>query len=224
VEERTVRQWPSLGLRTKNDKTATTYLLEIPDLLTTVTSWGAFARARMLSTAMWYPPVISHWGEQEVSAAPPRRHRNMNVARRIRGLFEAVGLSYKSPQKFRHGHAVYALQQARTMTDYKAVSMSLMHSDIRVTDSIYAPLASSKLARRWSAGAPPRRPQRRVRFRGWGFHPTLGRGRFRPPAPPAIHPAEGDLASSPAGYWSHFRLGRLSSPPQGMGFPGGKTS
>ena len=148
VEERTVRQWPSLGLRTKNDKTATTYLLEIPDLLTTVTSWGAFARARMRSTAMWYPPVISHWGEQEVSAAPPRRHRNMNVARRIRGLFEAVGLSYKSPQKFRHGHAVYALQQARTMTDYKAVSMSLMHSDIRVTDSIYAPLASNEVKQR----------------------------------------------------------------------------
>jgi streptogramin lyase len=42
----------------------------------------------------------------------------------------------------------------------------------------------SKLARRWCAGASPRRPQRRDRFRGWGFHPTLGGGRSRPPAPP----------------------------------------
>lgn len=38
VEERAVRQWPSLGVRTKNDKAATTYLLEIPDLLDVVTS------------------------------------------------------------------------------------------------------------------------------------------------------------------------------------------
>ena len=34
------------------------------------------------------------------------------------------------------------------MADYKAVSMNLMHNDIRVTDSIYAPLASNEVQRR----------------------------------------------------------------------------
>ncbi|MBN1811396.1 MAG: hypothetical protein JXA14_06145, partial [Anaerolineae bacterium] len=33
------------------------------------------------------------------------------------------------------------------------------------------PEEGSKLARRWCAGASPRRTQRRARFRRWGFHP-----------------------------------------------------
>lgn len=148
VGEREVRQWPSLGVRTKNDKAATTYLLDIPDLLAAVTSWDSFARARLPPTAMWYPPIISQWGEQELSAGPPGKHRNINLARRMRKLFQTAGLPYRSPHKFRHGHAVYALRNADTMADYKAVSMNLMHSDIRVTDSIYAPLASNEVKQR----------------------------------------------------------------------------
>lgn len=97
---------------------------------------------------MWYPPIISQWGEQELSADPPGKHRHINLARRIRKLFEATAPPYRSPHKFRHGHAVYALRHARTMADYKAVSMNLMHSDIRVTDSVYAPLASNEVKRR----------------------------------------------------------------------------
>jgi integrase len=146
--EREVRQWPSLGVRTKNDKAATTYLLDIPDLLAAVTSWDSFARARLPPTAMWYPPIISQWGEQTLSADPPGKHRNINLARRMRKLFQTAGLPYRSPHKFRHGHAVYALRNAETMADYKAVSMNLMHSDIRVTDSIYAPLASNEVKQR----------------------------------------------------------------------------
>jgi hypothetical protein len=65
------------------------------------------------------------------------------------------------PDQFRHGHAVYALQHAKTMADYKAVSMNLMHEDIRVTDSIYAPLARHEVQQRiagltgGSAALPP---------------------------------------------------------------------
>ncbi len=66
----------------------------------------------------------------------------------MRKLFAAAGVPYQSPHKFRHGHAVYALQQARDMADYKAISMNLMHSDIRVTDSIYAPLANNEVGNR----------------------------------------------------------------------------
>ena len=42
------------------------------------------------------------------------------------------------------------------MADYKAVSMNLMHEDIRVTDSIYAPLASNEVQHRIAGltGAP----------------------------------------------------------------------
>jgi integrase len=70
------------------------------------------------------------------------------LTKRLRKLFSIAGLDYKSAHKFRHGHAVYGLQHAQTMADYKAVSMNLMHNDIKVTDSIYAPILSDEVKSR----------------------------------------------------------------------------
>ena len=53
-------------------------------------------------------------------------------------------------------------------------------------------LISRKLACRWCAGASPRHPQRQARFRGWGFHPTLGQGECSAPLhPPGLTPPQG---------------------------------
>ena len=97
---------------------------------------------------MWYTPTVTRWGEQTLSAGAPGKNRNLALAKRLHHLFEAAGVPYQSPHKFRHGHAVYALQHAKTMADYKAVSMNLMHEDIRVTDGIYAPLAGNEVQQR----------------------------------------------------------------------------
>jgi integrase len=148
LDQRTIQQLPALGVETKNGKSATTYLLDIPDLLVIVSKWDAFIRARLPSTAMWFTPSIGHWGEQTLSADRPGMNRNVAVAKRLRIVFRLAQLPYKSPHKFRHGHAVYALQHAKTMADYKAVSMNLMHTDIRVTDGIYAPLAGNEVQQR----------------------------------------------------------------------------
>jgi hypothetical protein len=83
-----------------------------------------------------------------LSADPPGANRGQAVAKRMRHLFEIAGLPVHSPHKFRHGHAVYALQQAKTMADYKAARMNLMYEDIRVTNGIYAPLAGDEVQRR----------------------------------------------------------------------------
>ena len=148
LTDRTIKQWPALGVVTKNGKSATTYLLDIPELLNVVERWDALVRAQLPPTAMWYAPVVSQWGEYTLSAEPPGANRGHAVAKRMRQLFEVAGLPARSPHKFRHGHAVYALQHAKTMADYKAVSMNLMHEDIRVTDSIYAPLAGNEVQQR----------------------------------------------------------------------------
>jgi integrase len=87
---------------------------------------------------MWYPIIISEWKSEELSSAQPGKNRHIQLARRLRKLSQLLGVEYKSPHKFRHGHAVYALLQAKDMADYKAISQNLMHSNIRVTDSIYA--------------------------------------------------------------------------------------
>jgi len=135
-------------VHTKNSKSATTYLLDIPDLLAVVERWDSFVRAHLPLSAMWYTPVTIHWGEQQLSTHLPGSNRNVAIIKRIKKLYEAAGLPYKSPHKFRHGHAVYALQHAHAMADYKAVSMNLMHADIRVTDGIYAPLLGDEVKQR----------------------------------------------------------------------------
>lgn len=150
IANRTVRQWPSLGVRTKNDKTATTYLLELPDLIGVAERWDSHVRARLPLSAMWFTPIVSELGNQHLSGRAPGRNRHIAIAKRMRKLFAAAGLDYKSPHKFRHGFAVYSLQHCRSMADYKAVSMNLMHGDIRVTDSTYALLAGDEVQQRIS--------------------------------------------------------------------------
>jgi integrase len=151
LEDRSVQQWPSLGVRTKMGKSATTYLLDIPELMRPVKAWDEHLRARLPATAMWYTPTVNCWGDQRLSARPPGSGRVSALGRRLRNLFAVAGLPHKSPHKLRHGHAVFALQNSRTMADYKAVSMNLMHSDIKVTDGVYAVLASEEVQRRIGA-------------------------------------------------------------------------
>jgi integrase len=145
-----IRQWPELGVMTKNGKMATTYLLPIPELLTVVSAWDNYVRSRLADTERWYTPIESRWGDQSLSLKPAGNNRHQALDRRLKILFSLAGLPYMSAHKFRHGHAVYGLQHAQTIADYKAVSMNLMHEDIKITDSIYAPILSNEVQSRIS--------------------------------------------------------------------------
>lgn len=148
-EKGCVYQWPKeFGVDTKNGKKATTYLLPIPELIKVVEEWDQYVRSSLPLTSPWYAPIKNEWGEHELSMEDPGKNRNQALNKRLRLLFQAAGLDYKSAHKFRHGHAVYGLQHASTMADYKAVSMNLMHEDIRTTDSIYACLVTEEVKTR----------------------------------------------------------------------------
>ena len=148
IPSRTIRQWNELGVSTKGQKSSTTYLLEIPALLDVVTRWDTLIRKELPSSAMWYTPIISHWGDQTLFSGKPGRNRTIAIEKRMRLLFQRAEIPYKSPHKFRHGHAVYALRRAKTMADYKAISMNLMHDDIQVTDGVYAPFLGDEVRQR----------------------------------------------------------------------------
>jgi site-specific recombinase XerC len=45
------------------------------------------------------------------------------------------------PHKFRHGNAVYALKLAKDIAALKAVSQTLMHSNLSITDGVYGILS-----------------------------------------------------------------------------------
>jgi site-specific recombinase XerD len=145
VKRREIKQWPSLGVRTKFHKHATTYLLDIPMLINVVAKWDTFIRTQLPDNAMWYPIIISEWSSEKLSSANPGKNRNIQLAKRLRKLSKLLTVEYKSPHKYRHGHAVYALLQAKNMADYKAISQNLMHGSINVTDSIYAWLNSHQI-------------------------------------------------------------------------------
>jgi integrase len=147
---RTLRQWPELGVATKNGKRATTFLLPIPELLEVAQTWDDVVRLKLQSSAPWYAPISAHWGGQSLAESSPGKNRHQALDKRLRKLFDLAGLSYKSAHKFRHGHAVYGLQHAQTMADYKAVAMNLMHEDIKITDEIYAPIMSNEVQLRIS--------------------------------------------------------------------------
>jgi len=151
VDERSAIQWLKHFLRFEGkirSLRCIVYLAFGAHVLSVVLQAFKFGGAHMPPDAMWYTPTISRFGEQILSPEPPGLRRSVAVIKRMRKLFAAASLPYRSPHKFRHGHAVFALQHARTMADYKAVSMNLMHEDIRVTDGIYAPLAHDEVQQR----------------------------------------------------------------------------
>jgi len=62
-----------------------------------------------------------------------------------------VGLPYHSPHKFRHGHAVYALKNAKDVSALKAVSQNLMHQNLSITDGVYGILSEKDVRQQINA-------------------------------------------------------------------------
>lgn len=143
-----VQQWADLGVVTKNGTEATTFMLPIPNLIDAALKWDTFVRAELPPMARWYAATDQKWGDQQLSQNEPGKNRNTALDKRLKLLYAKAELPYKSAHKFRHGHAVWGLQHARTMADYKAVSMNLMHGNVKVTDEIYAPLLSTEVQQR----------------------------------------------------------------------------
>jgi len=140
LEKLEYRQWPKYGVRTKNRIHRTTFLLDIPEILEPVRKWDRFVREKLPPDSMWFAPLVTNnFGKKnKLSMKTPGVKRSKRLNKDLEYLAEKVGFEYKSAHKYRHGHAVFALLNCKTMAQFKAVSQNLMHEDIKVTDSIYA--------------------------------------------------------------------------------------
>jgi integrase len=147
LDQLVVKQWPSMGVQTKNSKAATTYLLDIPDLVDEARNWDRVVTGKLPSSALWYASLTTD-GMRITGRSSVTVHRVTFLAKGIRRLCEAAGIPYLSPHKLGHGHAVYAIERARTVGDLKAVSQNLMHSSLVITDGIYGGLTADKTATR----------------------------------------------------------------------------
>jgi integrase len=142
IQGRQIMQLPSKGVHTKNSKAAVTFLLNIPDLLEVVEEWDTFLRQKLPPEAYWYAHLDA-WGELcEKQPIGDRAERRKDFRIALRGLCARAGVRYLSAHKFRHGHAVYALKQAKTPAQMKAISQNLMHSNMGITDGIYGRLVN----------------------------------------------------------------------------------
>lgn len=160
LEKLTVRQMTSLGVRTKNRKSAVTVLLNIPELLDVVRQWDAVIRPVLPPASPWFAPMMPNG---KFSQAPNTEYspcRDGSLRGELVDLFRLAKVPYLSPHKFRHGHATHALKQASNISDLKAISQNLMHSNIGITDGIYAILSSEDMQEKISrlGSAPPPAP------------------------------------------------------------------
>jgi integrase len=136
---RTVQQDPRLGVKTKFGKSATTFLLDIPDLLAAVSDWDHLVRDTLPPDALWYATLATD-GMNFTGKTQPGRGRASAVRNGLRKLSRCLEFPYMPPHSLRHGHAVYAIQRCRNIAQLKAVSQNLMHSSLRTTEQIYGGL------------------------------------------------------------------------------------
>lgn len=148
ITNRKVNQYPSLGVRTKNQKFGDTYLLDIPDLLIVVQEWDNEIRTILPPNGFWFAPLSPETGMIDPNINTIGEHRSTIARRNIKAWVESQGLPYHSPHKFRHGHIHYGLDHAKDIADYKAVSLNVMHSNMEITDEFYSVLNDCEVKNR----------------------------------------------------------------------------
>ncbi len=144
LQQRSVKQWPKLGVRTKFKKHATTYLLPVEELLEVVRDWDTEVRETCGDDGLWFAQV-SDEGRIIAGATEAGEYRGAIARRDLKVWLSRVGLPYHSPHKFRHGHAVYGLKLAKDIAALKAVSQNLMHSNLSITDGVYGMLSGGSV-------------------------------------------------------------------------------
>lgn len=136
IENKTIYQWPEYGVQTKNGKKATTFLLNVPELYPVIEEWDHDLK-HLPADSIWFANFNTNTN-QELLPAYYNSGKYARARNDLQSWLESIGMPYYSPHKFRHGHAVYALKQAKDMAQFKAISQNLMHNSVTTTDSIYS--------------------------------------------------------------------------------------
>lgn len=148
LSKRIIYQWPSLGVNTKFNKKGTTHILDIPYLFKVIQAWDEEVRTHLPDTSFWFAPLSPETGYFDSSIIHPGRNRVSRARKDLKDWLARQGLPYHSPHKFRHGHAVYGLQNSKDVADLKAVSQNLMHSNLSITDGVYGMLSVDAVGKR----------------------------------------------------------------------------
>jgi site-specific recombinase XerC len=160
ITDRSVKKWPSLGVKTKFRKHSTSFLLEIPELITVVKAWDEKVRKKLTPEHFWFANFSPTTRDFDPSLKETGKYRSDRARKDLKDWLNRVDLPYHSPHKFRHGHAVFGLKRADDFSDLKAVSQNLGHASISTTDQIYSILSNDDVKEKISgiSQAAPKQP------------------------------------------------------------------
>lgn len=130
LNTRQVKQWTSLGVRTKLSKSATTTLIHIPhypELMDVIRAWDAKVRSALPDTGMWFANISPLTGDLDTSTNVGK-YRDRGFRDDLTRFLEKAGIEYKSPHKFRHGHIRFLRSRAKTADDLEAIARNAMQN------------------------------------------------------------------------------------------------
>ena len=130
-----IYQWTSLGVRTKNRKSATTFILNIGTILDIIKEWDKLVRLRLPPEAPWFAPISSTSLDFDTHKTTIGKHR----ARAVNKDLEIFGMrngfqDFFTPHDFRRGHANFLFGRAIDMADLIAAQNNLMHTSLTTTE------------------------------------------------------------------------------------------
>ena len=122
--------------------------MDLPELLSIVQEWDQLVRSVLPDHGYWFAPLSYENGNIDPKNLDCPKSRCSLVNRQLKLWQKSHGLPNYSPHKFRHGHVHYGMNNSRSISDYKAVSMNVMHSSMEITDEFYSVLNDNELQKR----------------------------------------------------------------------------
>ena len=125
-----IKQWPSLGVQTKNGKKAKTTLLQIPEypeLAAIILEWDKKVRTLMPPTGMWFAPLNS-FGRELKPDGYVSKNRISGFRKDLIAFTKKAGVAYKSSHKLRHGNIRYLKDRAYDMRGLESIAKNSMHT------------------------------------------------------------------------------------------------
>ena len=113
-----------------------------------VRDWDKEIRSVLPSNSFWFAPLSPDTQELDPKRKEIGEHREAIARKNLQAYLSKIGMPYNSPHKFRHAHIHYGLERSKTMADYKAVSMNVMHASMDTTDEVYSRLDNEEIKAR----------------------------------------------------------------------------
>lgn len=130
-----VRQDPNLGVRTKNNKSADTFIIKLDGVFEVAQEWDELVRSEFPQNALWFAPLSSQTGEFDYNKSSAGIHRATIFRKNLKSWLTKNGIQENiTPHSFRRGHANFLFDHAMEMADLVAAQNNLMHESLTTTE------------------------------------------------------------------------------------------